>query len=366
MWIFLRLVMAATAFAMRHLPRPWQSQPEGHVDDRPYYVSHARDRFAQLRAFSVGTRAETSAFRLHPESWLDRFLKGWGLAAEFQTGDPSFDERVYLACDHPGFLLGLRDAPAVRGRIVELLEQGYRHVHSDGSTLWATKKSRQSPATADILAIVRLGAALEEMSPDLQRRLVDPYARRIVLIEATVWSLVAYAAVAFVESYVVASSHHLDGGGLVPLGVATGAVLGLGFLALTFLLLRGSALGHRVVIESGMLLALSVPVAGLQLVSDANRGLDGAEPIRVVAPITAAEMVEHRGRRGRHWYSYHVGVDVDRAEPALPALPRSIQVDAELFEDARRGGRFEMLIGPGWLGHPWYRSTRVIPARDAW
>lgn len=78
--------------------------------------------------------------------------------------------------------------------------------------------------------------------------------------------------------------------------------------------------------------------------------------------ILTAEKREHRGRRGRTWYTYHLQL-ADTREPASIEVPGWLSVDRSVWAAAARGRLLELRIGQGWLGHPWYRELRVLPSR---
>jgi hypothetical protein len=128
--------------------------------------------------------------------------------------------------------------------------------------------------------------------------------------------------------------------------------------------MRGSSRGHRIIVESAIVLVLGLPVAGIQVVGDSNRALDDAPPALVTRTIGYCEVREHRGRRGRRWYSYHVWLAPAVEHPAGPSLPAEIEVTRSICNRAAAGDAIELEIGPGRWSIPWYRSIRV--GGEAW
>lgn len=103
MWIALRLILAVVAFVIQVRRRSLKTL---NASDRkgkspPFFVkTHGSDK--KITAITLGMRSPSSAWvQLSRERWTDRLAKALGLASELQTGDASFDYKIYVACDHP-------------------------------------------------------------------------------------------------------------------------------------------------------------------------------------------------------------------------------------------------------------------------
>jgi hypothetical protein len=114
----------------------------------------------------------------------------------------------------------------------------------------------------------------------------------------------------------------------------------VGMLALIGWLLRGSSFAHYVLIESMLLLAIAAPVTGWQAASDLNRKFDRSESVIVSLEI----LDKHRIRRRKSAAIYQVGVKYDGPERPY-AIPGSIDVETDIFEQARPGRLLEVTIG---------------------
>lgn len=353
MWILVRLALAAAAFLVRQKKGPRAGAASGHHDGMPYFVRLSRTK-AKIRRFSIGAALRTPWFRLTPEGGLDRFFKTAGIACEAESGDPEFDQRVYVAGDHPAIHELLRRSGEARAAIQEAFAAGFSTVHGDGVSLWLDHPDGREPRPDELQLLARLRAALVELESHPMIGLRDPFLWKTIAIEGVLWSIAAYAAGGVIEAVANKEDYHLHRAPLIGYGL----LVALLFFALVFsavlLFLWGSSRGHRLVIESAILLALSLPVLGVQAVSDVNRGFDRAEPSVVTRTIARAE--HRRSRRSSSYYIYLAPAPAGQG----PALPDRIRVARATYARASAGRLAEVHVAPGFLGLPWYREILIL------
>ncbi len=173
-------------------------------------------------------------------------------------------------------------------------------------------------------------------------------------VDAILWAIIGYAAAAFVELSAVHEDIHLEAGKLIQLGLLATGVLLATLMGLVILILRGSSKSHRLFVQSFLILALTLPMAGIQLVSDLNRELDTMPPEIIITKVIGKREVLHRGRRGRKYTTYHLTL-----APAVQdhvSVPDDISVQSGLYRQLRDGANLKMTISPGYFKIPWFRS----------
>src|SRR4051794_29632954 len=128
MWILFRIAIALVAFTARYLGPIFRPKAAGSHAGQPWYKK-VNKRRGKILSFKVGMPLKVPfVFRLQREGSSDRWFKKMGLAHEFQTGDATFDEAVYIACDHPALHRVLKENAAAREQIESILDGGYSRV----------------------------------------------------------------------------------------------------------------------------------------------------------------------------------------------------------------------------------------------
>ena len=146
-------------------------------------------------------------------------------------------------------------------------------------------------------------------------------------------------------------------------------MLGLGTLSAAFMIaalfglivvfLRGSSRAHRILVESGILLTLALPVTGVSIVSDINSHSKGGAPIAVDCEIRSKQKVTRRRRRGGSTTDYYINLAPPAKQLVGFEAPRRVQVGFGDFSEAEPGGFLSMQIEPGALGIPWIAERSV-------
>jgi hypothetical protein len=354
MWFVIRLIAAATAFFARLLKETMVPDPAGRLNGLTYYEK-VFERKGQVRGFRIGLPLRVPIiFRLQEEGIGDRLFKALGLAKEFQSGDDGFDRRVYVAGDHPALFEQLAQEPEARKLVAEAIKFGFKRVSCDGNVLWLEYRGSERPSKLDKDRIAGLHTAFAGLSArlPLQR---DRFFARVVAVEAIVWSIAAYAGGTLFEWFTVKEDVHVDPDALAKIGIAAGVAILVVLFAVIVGILGRSSRGHRILIEGAVVLALSLPIAGIGLVSDVNRVFDTAPPDSVSRFMVSKTAREHRGRRGRRYYTYHIDFG-NSALVGATTLPRELQISEGTYNRLPPRGEVTLLVGRGWAGLPWYRG----------
>lgn len=363
MWIVLRIAVALFAMFYRFVRYSeamiWQSS--GHHQDKPYLLKTEHDKHGKICSFELGVPFHTGAlFKFCRESSSDRFFKALGLSREFQTGDAAFDEKIFLACDHPLLQQHLAAALGCRQQISQLLsQQKISAIWSDGAQLWLKQQANHEPQTADIDALMQLADQLQPVITQVRQQ-ADPFLWRLLTIEAFVWGLFGYAAVAVVEYRFQFQDYHLAQGLLWQYGLAAAFGLLVLLMSLISLFLRGSSRSHRILTESFLLLLLALPVCGIQLVSDLNRHFDDQSAEKILARISSTEKVQHRRALFNPRYTYHLRLAEQPLVYGWP-LPAKLTVEERLYQCARADLQLYLEVKPGFLGIPWTEKMSIYP-----
>jgi hypothetical protein len=315
-----------------------------------------KNRNGRVTFTSVGVPLELKwVFVLTKESGVDRFFKSLGMSTEFQTGDSVFDQRVYIAGDHPHLGEVLRASQLGREGIIRLLDQaGFFRIRSDGKVLWVDFAGNKEPE--DVLP------SLCQVSSEVGTRarqhhaaiLTDPHFWKIFLAESLAWGLAMYGVAALFDVLWHREDLHLHPWNVYSKGAAVGVVGFLLAFGILIGLLRKSSRTHRILVEGGFLLCISLPWIGVASFSDVNREFDTASSIEVVTQVQRYWEVEHRTRKGGKYWTYHIAL----AQTDL--LPSEIRVSYDTYRKLKRPNQMiRVRVGPGALGEPWYRGYEV-------
>jgi len=356
MWILFRLGLAVVAFAARLSVRfKHRKGVPTAVGDQTVLLAQ-RETLNKTTNYFMGVELEVPIwFRLHRETDRDRWFKRVGLATEIETGDEDFDRFVYVVCDHPMFAGLLERSKEARSLISELLWAGITRIEYSGGVLWCTTKRK--PSEHELSLVARLGKALAPLRDDSSSRFADPFLRKALLVEGVVWSIAAFAVSSLVVTLSLPEIYLTDASYLLP-GLSIAAGLFALLLSGVWLLFRGSSRGHRLIIESAVVLALGLPVAGIQIFDDLNRGLDSSElKIQAKGSECQRRVSISSGRRGGSRTTINYWLHVSGSAEGI-TLPSPVRFP-ETCEYAPRGTPVTFAIGRGVLGAPWYRTITV-------
>lgn len=355
MWIFIRLMLALAGFAIRTLARGRKPKEMGQYEGTPY-TSRIRTAKGHTKGFEIGMpRVTPTWIRLHRESAADRAFKAMGVANEIQTGDTRFDAEVYVTCDHPHVATVFAESKELRDAILAMFDAGYSKIFFDGTHVRADRSADHTPTTRDLQLLHAVWTAAWKLEDAPPSRLSDRFLWKALVVEGVIWSIAGFAIGATIEKFASKADYHLHGTPVTKTGLIV-AGIAFGVLVLVIALwMRGSSRGHRVIVESAIVLLLGLPIASIQVVSDTNRSFDDAPPAIIEATFSQCEVREHRGRRGRRSYTYHLYVNGQNA------LPSTIETTRELCHAANSSSTnaVTVAVGPGRWGLPWYRWIKI-------
>lgn len=367
MWIIIRLLLSLAVAVSRMIYRlsPKQLPEAGNYHGMPYYLDTSHDKEGDRIAFQLGMPFPSeSLFKFGPEGSAARLCKALGISTEYQSGDANFDEKIYLACDHPVLLQQLGNSTQSRDLILQLLiNQHFASIWSDGEVLWAAKNSDQDPSETEIQLLAQLVASLMPVcQAALQQK--TPFLWRFLWVEAFVWALFGYAASVFLENRFNPHDYHLDSATLFQYGLVAAALLMAVLMMTIILLLRKSSRGHTIITESFVLLLLTLPLCGMQLVSDINRNFDNADAEQQIGIIGDVSKRTSSGRGSGIWTprtTYQLELQ-NKLSAFGTQVPQRIEISEKLYQHANKGKQLLLSIKPGFLGLPWYEKMTVYPA----
>jgi hypothetical protein len=296
-------------------------------------------------------------FHLSRENRLDRFFKAVGFSREIQSGDPEFDRRIYVSCDHPALGPVLEANPEVRAAIVALFHEGAKWLRADGEHLWAERRGDELPGSATLGRLTIVRDALQQVPAEHLNALRDPFFWRVLLVESVAWSIAIYAAPSIIELATRSNPQYLNLAPVFKWGFVLG-LAGFGFLfAFARLLLRGSSRAHRVLTESGILLFFGVPLSSLQVVSDVNIAFDREPSFVAVHTVESKYTRVTRSKRGTRTH-YHL-----RFLPSGPEVfpvPANVEVDWRVYNGVGPNGKVAFEMRPGALKIPWVQDIQPL------
>jgi hypothetical protein len=186
----------------------------------------------------------------------------------------------------------------------------------------------------------------------------DPFAVKVLMVEAIIYSMSAYAWTGFAEWQFFREDVHLSPFLVIRFGIILGTLVTFLFVVFVILILRKSSRAHRVIIESALVLGLSIPIAGIQIVSDVNTGFDKKQPTWVEANVVRLYEQVHRGRKGRRYYTYHLDID-PISEPVEFEIPRHIEISRNKYNELLNSQAVTLTIGKGYLNYRWYKNIEA-------
>lgn len=355
MWIIIKLFITAIASVVRFSGKHFQRH--GKFDQEFDGVRYCVKDYRNKRT-STGTAVKIpfecgSVFKITEESGLDRLFKSLGLAEEFQTGDIEFDKRFYIASDCSEFCTEIKIDPDTRKIISNLYLYGCKYIFCDGYTLTVkfsgTFFSEKKQAVA--ATCIQLFKQISNLGHIKPKFLSDRFQAKVLIIEAIIWSIAAYAFSGFLEIMLTEEDLYLFRHQVINRGLIFGAVMAAMLMTIIFLFLRGSSRGHRILIESFIVLCISLPVSGINLASDLNIELDKSEPTIIQGQVIRVyEEVTGTSKRRRH--NYYLEFTPEENDIFM-SKPTTLKIDHDRFKKFYGAQNIELKIGQGYLKFPW-------------
>jgi len=366
MWVLIKLSLVIVGFFVRYLRNPNSKLPEDRVfvnGDTIHYRQKKHKGTINSTTFEILLPTH-AYFKLTEESWVDRLLKGMGFSEELQTRDENFDRHIYIASDSEAVQRALRSSQEARDLISKLFRRGCKNIAGDGKRVSFHFKGDLSLERGVHNLISELKQTLLSLSIRARSIFDDSFFYKALLIESVIYSLGIAGALGAIQIFIISryGDLHLNAWDLVRPGLAFAAFLFISVMAFVVFFMRGSSRGHRIIVESALVLCFGVPTAGIDMIGDFNMSADNSRPIKIRCKIVELRKQEHRGRRGRTYYTYHLRPQrmnpgtIEKVEGI--EVPYSIQISSDNYHAAFGRKYVTLNIGRGALGVPWYRSMR--------
>ncbi|HXH76674.1 MAG TPA: hypothetical protein VNJ08_17015 [Bacteriovoracaceae bacterium] len=360
MIILLKFMVSIVAFIYRHTRN--EDVPKGDpikVGETKglihYEIKKSEVRYTLL-SFPLPSEV---IFKLTEETFLDGIMKLSGFAVEAQTGYGYFDKVVYIASDDPGFTKKLKEEDGARELAIKLITLKNGTIYCKGKYLvflFKGDKSHDMEIREQATSFYKIISTMDRS----KRKFVDEFGKKILLVEAFIYSLAAYALTGAAEIHLTERSIYLNEDDVIYDGIKWGAILAVMLLGFISYFLSRSSRGSRVIIESALVLGLSLPIGGMNLIADINRLLDRQVPVIVFREIKKIEQQVHRTRRGRTYYTY--SLQMNHSDPANETIivPKTMMISAEDYNRAAGKSTIKLEIGKGFFKKPYYRRMGFI------
>lgn len=353
-WLMIRLFLSAVGALLRLGTGKGKRGEKRTHKSQSVYV-HTTTNKGRVTSLSLGVPYKGPELRFSPESKSDRFFKALGLSTEIQAGDREFDDKVYVISNHPLVQTHLQLNKNARKNILDALENHCKEIVCDGDTLWMEMKHLEE-TDQDLDHLLELRSSLKELESSETKLYRDPFILRAVAIEAVIWSFAGYALGGLIDFAFSNKTVFLNRTDMLLSGLVTAGVLFALLLTITFLVMRGSSRGHRVVVESAIVLLISMPLAGVRLLGDLNIGLDKSPPREILVERVGKEKRLHKDKNGVH-YTYHLHLGNHGSEMVFP---EEVQVESEVFARGGKDDQLVLVVRDGALSQPWLESVRWV------
>lgn len=360
MWVLARFAFLGCVFLWRAF---WRRQG---VDQSVPYRGTRRVVFEKKEKICWGLEWKTPlVFELTRESGWDRVGKFLGLATEWQTGDGTFDRKVYVAGDHPALHRQLTEEAALRRRIVGLFDRGAKRIFSDGRHLWVEPVEPSHASDQDLAELHGICGALKGDEPTGHRWLLDPFLGKAIVVEALIWTVALYGAPAQVEqlyrSFVLGEEQrHLDLWALLRPSLMLAAGVFAGLMGLIVLFLRGSSRGHRIMLESVLVLGIGLPLSAIQAIADYNLAQAPSAPRQDLYRVVGHWDTKGKGVNGSKWRAQYY-LTLRPLSDGAPLVRPFLQVSAANYVRAPKGTVLKITSRAGRLDIPWLVRLEVSP-----
>lgn len=353
MWLLLRLLTSLGIYLWRFF---WRKQD---YDDLDSYqgVTCARKIVTNKNQFQKAYHGmEYSGplrFQFTREKGWDRYFKDLGLAVEQQTGDRKFDEDIYITCDQAALGEMLRTNHTVRAVVLLLFDSGVERIFSDGAFIWA-EFHREAYTVGSIHELLHdLRTGLLGISATKPSSALDQFFWRAVAVESLAWSIALYGVPGFAQFMIERNTLYLDAWALISAGLLASLAVFAVLFATIVGLLRGSSRGHRIIVESFLVLLPGIPLSTVQAVSDLNIALDDTTPMVMESMVYDKRVEVKRSRRRTTTYYY---LHLQAATTGPNSVNGSIEVEPSIYYAAQKGRPVTLTMRQGKLGYPWLET----------
>jgi hypothetical protein len=362
MWVLARFGFAGLVFLFRFFGRRQGVERSALFRDTRRVILTKKSKFGDGLRVWWGLALKTPlVFSLTREGVGDRVFKFLGVSTEVQTGDEEFDRKIYVAGDHPALRKLLSEDAALRQRILALFRKAAKRIFCDGRHLWVEAADDGDASDAEIQELHGIYLAVKHASPARGHWLLDPFLWTAVAIEALVWSIALYGVPAFVEQMYYQevlgqSRRYFDFWALTKPGLLVAGAAFVVLFCLIILLLRGSSRGHRILVESFLVLLVGLPLSAMHAVSDFNIQRD-TSPEQVLEYRVVEKFSTRSTGRGHRVRSYHL--KLEPVTVGAPPMRGTLSVNLSTYNAAREGGAVNFTSRAGRLHVPWITRVEV-------
>ena len=330
----IRLVLAAIGFAIRQFSRNRQPSASGMLGDTPYFVRLNKHK-GRIKGFSIGME------RAHADVDSPARRKPGRSAVQVDWHrERSADRRSRVRSPRVRHLRssargdradrdrGASDRPSSRCSTTAITGSRLTAL-SSGPTAGAIRNRPIAMSNCSRPC----GLASARLSDAPAGRTADRFLWKALVVEGVIWSIAGYAIGGGLETIFSRADVHVSASQLWTTAMYVALAAFAALLLVIVVWLRGSSRGHRVIIESALVLLVAIPLTSVQVVADTNRALDQSTTTIVEHQFTRCETRQHRRRRGGVTYSYHLHLTPDSDTPG----PRASERDRDRSVAVSRG-----------------------------
>lgn len=338
----------------------WKGVP-GRQQERAFEVALTQQKQTSTWRFAVQASAMPE-FQIKPQGWLDGWFHRIGIHDEVQTGDTGFDERFFVASDHPLVRQALRFTPALRTALIhlsmEVSAQGWtlRQIRLASNRLWVEATHKRGEPAPDPARFLPLLEGVRSHLPNATgTRRLDPFMSRAALILALSTAVAISGAVNLLGIATAEFPRLVDASALWRLSLLLGPLLCVLLTLLALYWLGRSARSHYLVIELltiGMFGVWAWTFSGLH---EWNRRRDDGPQVSVLRAVHSTYTTSSRRKGGGRSIRYHL-VFPPNPKHGLPML--DLKLAQYPFGQSPVGTCFSFELRPGALGWPWFQSMQ--------
>ncbi|HLA73691.1 MAG TPA: hypothetical protein VK624_19445 [Steroidobacteraceae bacterium] len=305
-------------------------------------------------------------FSLRLETFLDRFAKYVGLAREWETGDATFDQRIYITCDDPLLQSALSSDAALHQTLSRVLATDGRSIYCAHGRLWLECGSEGEARTlSDAFLRERFARTFGDDLQLLRERLLplagrelesarDPTiaARTLMAIIASICAVLGIVGGIydiFLDDQQVVREN------IVRISNWTVAFAALALLTAYALRLHGTSSAQRALVDILLAALPGVWLAAGGSLTWYNEHRDTSPP--ALYSVRVDRVYKSEKKNGWDYYLVVAGWPDARGE-------RKVEIDQAVFDAVRAGGCVDVIwrrgkFGDGWVSGYQQNTTNV-------
>lgn len=310
MWILARLIILIGGFYLRYtnIFRKRFKFDQKLSSDISYSILESKYK-GKIAEYCLAVPIETdTVFEITRENKTNHFLKSVGFTSEIQTGDVAFDDQYYIGSDHFHFNRALRNDPAIRQLIHDIVADNWmlESIICDGRALYVKSSSVIIEYERAVEMLHQLSEKIKPIAQTSKfQAYKDPFIFKLLIFESLLFALGCYAFESFFEYLITDQFILVDSFEVFAPGTITGLII-IGALIVTlFKFFRESSRSHFILVGNLVFLLMGAPFWGTKTFVDLNQSWDKSPVQRQTIHIDRKEIREHRSRKGGRSYTYH-------------------------------------------------------------